>query len=327
MSDDLLSADPNWAGVARFLEGRIARGQRVTAPIPFERVTGPLSAPDPGAVPDWAVVHKGQLAEYPQPVLGRLASEATPVFANDVFVVFARRPTFGLRSQRSSVHVNALFERLREMGLDVTDVPAAPPKPLHPAPEPTGALPTLPPEALALASPPAPRPAIETAPEGLRTQAAALLALRPEARVAGVGLAIGLGSAIEDPGQADAIVLRVRTPADLGALDRLREAGRPAAPVLIVADNARSLGRRLARAAGRAATDGVALPELLGALRAAGLRPGRAEGFSLDPWRAAADAPPPDQRPGSPGGDVLDQAGRDAGPDHAALLLVLATQA
>ena len=108
------------------------------------------------------------------------------------------------------------------------------------------------------------------------------------------------------------------------------EAGRrclaPSGCLLIVAENAASLGRRLAVAAGRPVAGGVSLGTLLAALRAAGLRPLHAEGHSLDPWRAWADAAPAHQAAGV-GAAALDEAGRAAGPDHAAVLIVVARPA
>lgn len=107
------------------------------------------------------------------------------------------------------------------------------------------------------------------------------------------------------------------------ALARAARLLRPDGLALVVVDNADSLGRRLVRALGRGAEGGVTAARLRAAARAAGFRPGLLEGFSLDPWRAGADAPPAELMAGAAAA-LLEAAGRDAGPDHAARLLLVA---
>ncbi len=440
MSDDPLMSDPAWSAAARFLEGRIAPGQRVTAPPAFARLTGPLAPPDAATLPDWAVIHKGELDAVPAPLLRQLMAQSTPVFANDVFVIFARRPTFGLTNQRGSVHVNALVERLASLGAsDPRPVPPSPPAagsppsaapsspppwasaPMAPAPPPPspgaapgwGGVPSAAPPApvpgaadtpsWALPPPAGDRPAWASAPTGmpratpasratpaappvwpaspapvatgdagpprpfggmppeaaalrggtpsvgderpaptnrsapvasgtLATRLAAMLpgpAPRHAAELGGGGLATEAfpAATVSPEGANDAVVLRVT---DVGAMGPGIEAGLrrlgPSGHLLVVAENAASLGRRLARGAGRPTTGGVTLADLLAALRAAGLRPARAEGHSLDAWRAWSDEPPAHQASGD-GAAALEEAGRDAGPDHAAFLLVAARSA
>jgi hypothetical protein len=119
-----LAADPAFTGAARFLEGRIPPGLRVVAPDIFAPLLGTLSAPDAEPLPDWAVVATG--GAQPLPLLRRLLAETTAVYANDGYIVFARRPTFGLADMRNAGPVRALAERVRTAG---AETPATPPAP------------------------------------------------------------------------------------------------------------------------------------------------------------------------------------------------------
>ena len=106
---------------------------------------------------------------------------------------------------------------------------------------------------------------------------------------------------------------------------RLARLLRPGGVALLVAENAGSLGRRLAAAMGRATVvAGTDATALRGAVHAAGLVPLRLEGHSLDIWRATADAPPRGLGPMDAGAALLEEAGAEAGPRHAAWLLFLA---
>jgi len=99
-----------WAGAARFLEGRVSPGLRAVGPEAFRALLGPLSEPDPAVLPDWAVVPVLPPRPVPASLVRRLLAEATPVFANDGYVVFARRPTFGLPDLRDTGPVRRLAE-------------------------------------------------------------------------------------------------------------------------------------------------------------------------------------------------------------------------
>ncbi|WP_043831324.1 hypothetical protein [Muricoccus aerilatus] len=101
----------SWAGVTRFLEGRIPPGGKVVAPDALAAVLGPLSPPDPADLPDWAVVSLAEADALPPALLRRLLAETTPVFADDAHVVFARRPTFGLPNLRGAAAVRSLAAR------------------------------------------------------------------------------------------------------------------------------------------------------------------------------------------------------------------------
>ncbi|MCR0982112.1 hypothetical protein [Roseomonas populi] len=166
------SAEPAWAGAARFLEGRIPPGGRVIAPESFARLAGALSAPDPENIPDWAVIRTATAGSLPPGLLRRLLAETTPVFANEGYVVFARRPTFGLADMRNAPAVRALADGAA-LGAPFTPPgptlleasqpkASAPPEagmvPIAPPRAPDIPRANLPPEALALQVPaPAPR--------------------------------------------------------------------------------------------------------------------------------------------------------------------------
>jgi hypothetical protein len=133
-----------------------------------------------------------------------------------------------------------------------------------------------------------------------------------------------LAPALPD-GVLDAALLH---PTQDSLADELAEAARALRPgglALVVAENAESLGRRLAAALGRpAGPPGLAAAAIRGALHAAGLVPLRLDGHSLDAWRATADTPPPGLAPHEPAAALLEEAGGAAGPRHAAWILLLA---
>ncbi|WP_458096483.1 hypothetical protein [Roseomonas sp. WA12] len=208
-----LAADPAWTGAARFLEGRVPPGMRVVAPDAFAPILGASSDPDPAILPDWAVVPAR--GGPPAAFIRRLLAETTPVFANDGYVVFARRPTFGLADMRNAAPVRALAERAASEPPQPAAAPTpatAPASPPPPAPSYNEASPprairlpeaamapilpirspdipraTLPPEARALQVPsrsPEPPPAIRAVPPPLPTAAAPVIlprSLPPEA--------------------------------------------------------------------------------------------------------------------------------------------------
>lgn len=158
-SADDPAADPAWAGTARFLEGRVPPGLRIVAPDSFASLLGTPAEPDPAILPDWAVVPATD--GPPVALIRRLLAETTPVYANDGYVVFARRPTFGLADMRSAGPVRALAERAAS---------DPPPRPSPPAATPVLAAATVPPP------PPAPAPSFLEAspPRAIRTPEAAM---------------------------------------------------------------------------------------------------------------------------------------------------------
>ena len=412
---DDLAADPAWTGAARFLEGRIPPGLRVVAPQSFAPILGVLAQPDPAILPDWAVVPVAGPEGPPATLIRRLLADTTPVYANEGYVVFARRPTFGLADMRNAPPVRALAEAAASdvprpspaptpLFAPAVEIPPDPPAPSFleaSLPQPGGTpeaamtpilaprapdIPrsTLPPEAVALRVPPAPRPepAMSPAPRptppplpaaappigprpvepeaprparpempgpaptsgqagswgALPARVAALLgdcagrrvALGPN--TAGLAAAALPSSALlseTDPGLPagvfDAVLLQ---PTEASLAPGLAEAARvlrPGGLALVVAENAESLGRRLAAALGRPVPPpGLAAAAIRGALHAAGLVPLRLEGHSLDAWRATAETPPAGLAPPDPAAALLDEAGEAAGPRHAAWLLLLA---
>ncbi|WP_338662202.1 hypothetical protein VQH23_18510 [Pararoseomonas sp. SCSIO 73927] len=483
------AADPAWAGAARFLEGRIPPGGRVIAPDSFAHLAGALSAPDPEALPDWAVIRTTAAADLPSGLLRRLLAETTPVFANDGYVIFARRPTFGLADMRNAPAVRALADGAaiytapgasaqfpnpglveasnprgpaapeaamlpltppqspdtpraslppEALALQVP-APARPDRPAFPFPRPGTAAPEAPrlfvPPAAALPEPPrlfvppaaptpepprlfvpppepagtppeAPRPA--AAPAGALPVPPALFAAPPlpspasaPAPVPGSAAAAVLQAApirtappLPEPqslpiapprpssaeapaqrGQAGTLPARIAALLGAGAGRRVAALGgeapvladaalapsalisggedQPAAcfdlallnpdeaslagtaaeaarllrhggVLLLVAENAESLGRRLAAALGRPGQGGLSASAIRGALHAAGLVIQRLEGHALDPWRATSDAPPPGLAAGDPAAAILEEAAGTMDPRHAAWLLFLA---
>ncbi|HEY8612218.1 MAG TPA: hypothetical protein VIL69_13090 [Roseomonas sp.] len=211
--DDDVAADPAWTGAARFLEGRVPPGLRVVAPGSFAPVLGALAEPDPAALPDWAVVATGAPNALPHALLRRLLAETTPVYANEGYVVFARRPTFGLADMRNAAPVRALADGtaadlapslspppgpsfLNASLPRATEPPEAAMAPLVPPRAPGIPRATLPPEALALqvplsaqragpamppATPPLPRPTVPPLPAAAPPNVSPALEIPPPA--------------------------------------------------------------------------------------------------------------------------------------------------
>jgi SAM-dependent methyltransferase len=117
--------DRVWADTAAFLRARLAPADRLVAPDPFRAVLpralrfGQLRAEAPGAF-DWVVVHKGEVERLPRGFALALPQAAVPVFANEVFVVFATTPPADLADLTESDHVRAFAARLATL-------PAEPP--------------------------------------------------------------------------------------------------------------------------------------------------------------------------------------------------------
>ena len=357
--------DPDRASLARFLEGRIPPGLRVVAPDSLASLLGELSPPDPAALPDWAVLRVPEAKGFPIALLRRLLTETTPVFANAAFVVFARQPTFGLTNQRNAGPVRILAEqaagerpamppREEEQAPDEprprvsppprSGLPAAERPRLPSARPPDAAPPAAGPEAKPASAGASPPPALRPTPQavagwgGMPARVAALLGDAAGRRVAALGRgALDLAAASLPPAtpvsdgaaglpeacfDAALVLPPDAAPAPFAEAARLL---RPGGTAIVVAENAGSLGRRLAVALGRAVPPGGASAAALrGAAHAAGLVPIHLEGHSLDTWRATAEAPPPGLDPAEPAAALLEEAGQDAGPRHAAWLILLA---
>ena len=104
--------DKAWAATAEFLRGRLSATDRLMAPDPFRWVIPRAQrfAQARGQTPkgfDWVVVHKGELNQVPRPFLAALPAAAVPVFANEVFVVFASAPASDLADLSDTDHVRA----------------------------------------------------------------------------------------------------------------------------------------------------------------------------------------------------------------------------
>lgn len=117
--------DRVWADTAAFLRARLAPADRLIAPDPFRFAIpralrfGQLRN-EPAAGFDWIVVHKGEVERIPRGFALALPQAAVPVFANEVFVVFAAKPPPDLADLTESDHVRALAARLATL-------PAEPP--------------------------------------------------------------------------------------------------------------------------------------------------------------------------------------------------------
>lgn len=120
--------DKIWADTAEFLRGRLSGAERLVAPDPFRWVIPRAQRFDRarGAEPrafDWVVVHKGELDRIPRPFLLGLPAATVPVFANEVFVVFAAHPPADLIDLTESDHVRAFQVALGQLPPEVAAAP------------------------------------------------------------------------------------------------------------------------------------------------------------------------------------------------------------
>ena len=121
--------DPNWCEVADLLGERLRPGESVLAPDLFwwrlDDVHRFVRANlDPARRYDWVVVHKGEMAAIGPPFLASVAAHMTPVFVNDVFVVWTARsdlPAVGV----DSPHLQSFHADLaRLVGASYAPLPA-----------------------------------------------------------------------------------------------------------------------------------------------------------------------------------------------------------
>lgn len=165
--------DRAWNDTLLYLLERRRPGERTLAPdefadeLPFVR---PYSQQNSGEEPAyaWVVIHKGMVARLNAGFMQDLTSWSVPVFANEVFVIFAREPGFAMSDVSDSNHAKALLNVLpkreaapaeqepeEEQEQEAAPPPVPEPEPVRPEPphaEP--AAPSAPPPAQ-----PAPRPA------------------------------------------------------------------------------------------------------------------------------------------------------------------------
>jgi SAM-dependent methyltransferase len=122
------SDDKPWADTAEFLRGRITPADRLVAPDPFRFAIpraaryGQIRDERPASF-DWIIVHKGELEGIPRAFLAAVATDSVPVFANEVFVVFASSPPADRDDLTESDHVRAFWMALE--ALPPEEVPPA----------------------------------------------------------------------------------------------------------------------------------------------------------------------------------------------------------
>jgi SAM-dependent methyltransferase len=122
--------DKAWADAADFLRARLGAAERLVAPDPFRFAIprslryGQLRGEGPDRF-DWIVLHKGELDRVPRGFLLGLGGAAVAVFANEVFVVFARAPTPDLADLGASDHVRAYEAALAALPPEPEPLPAA----------------------------------------------------------------------------------------------------------------------------------------------------------------------------------------------------------
>lgn len=127
--------DRFWTETADFVAARRRPGESVLAPDLFWWRIGRIAryantVREPGARYDWAILHKGALHEIGADALAALRAEMRPVFANEVFVVWARRADVP-RLADADPHLAAFFGLLAQAELENGAARSAPrPDPL-----------------------------------------------------------------------------------------------------------------------------------------------------------------------------------------------------
>jgi FkbM family methyltransferase len=114
--------DPYWTAVADFLRSEKASPPDIVAPREFDELL-------PGIVPyemrgsrnasefEWVVVHKGLMEELGREWLELIVGSYTPVFVNEVFVLFARGKE-GYKAMKS-IHFESFLGKLRSLAAHV----------------------------------------------------------------------------------------------------------------------------------------------------------------------------------------------------------------
>jgi predicted O-methyltransferase YrrM len=123
--EELLSTDIFWSSTADFVEQHWGRKVELLAPNEFNhRFYGTYAYRASQAIPleqlQVVVLHKGMLEEIPARFLNQVLDEWTPVFANEVFVVWV--PQSDLPSVKDSPHVTACYEKAEKHQTPVPDV-------------------------------------------------------------------------------------------------------------------------------------------------------------------------------------------------------------
>lgn len=109
--------DRLWVETASFVKDQIRAGEFVLSPSEFECVFPGHVIPYGrvgGRAFQWAIIHKGMLDEAGRGLLSLIDASFTPVFANEVFVAFAKKTE--LPDVRASEHYKALRAGLNKLG-------------------------------------------------------------------------------------------------------------------------------------------------------------------------------------------------------------------
>jgi SAM-dependent methyltransferase len=132
--------DRAWNDTLLYLLERRRPGERTLAPdefadeLPFVRPYSQQEGDEPAYA--WVVVHKGMVDRLNQDFVRDLTGWAVPVFANEVFVVFAREPGFAMGDVSESDHARSLLVTLPQRAPEAAAAQPATAQPA-PTPEPT----------------------------------------------------------------------------------------------------------------------------------------------------------------------------------------------
>jgi len=110
-----------WREAGEFLAGTVHAGDRVLAPDAFWRIVGRVERYVPANLVgepayDWVVLRLDDMPQVPRRFLEGVAERLTPVFANDVFVVWAARAPAARRGTLSRDRLADFFARLARLG-------------------------------------------------------------------------------------------------------------------------------------------------------------------------------------------------------------------
>ncbi len=111
--------DPHWTSAADFVDRHRGADDTILAPdifwMRFDHIYRYANTSlKPAQMYDWAILHKGELKSLSDPFMESIESEMWPVFANEVFVTWARMPSIP-RLDPSDSHLSAYYGRRAEL--------------------------------------------------------------------------------------------------------------------------------------------------------------------------------------------------------------------
>jgi len=110
--------DPFWSDCVRYLHTHGGGGDAVVAPSEFAEALPNRVVSYPEVTEDidvsWVIIHKGMLLAFDPLVVEQIVERYTPVYANEVFVIFSKGSSLA-EYDKKSPHILAFFEKVSEL--------------------------------------------------------------------------------------------------------------------------------------------------------------------------------------------------------------------